>query len=128
MATRITFDNTERWGAYFQGEAIDHALEAAAEPYKEWVQRALREGFTTGEYVTGEAADSVYVTPVHDGPDGKSIGVRTDLDYPLFWEFGFHHAGSGNYYRSPTFGPAIDAAAPEMADAFRAQMLAEASV
>lgn len=86
--------------------AQDKALIAGATVLKNAVKRGLRGGYTSGDFVTGTAMNSVVLGPVERTGDGASIQVGTPLDYPMYWELGHLNLFTVNYERVPIWEPA----------------------
>jgi hypothetical protein len=110
-----------------QGGSRDGA-QAAAEIYRDAMVDTLLEGYTSGEYVTGAAAESVEITepyaaeesPYADEDGDVSIAVGSDLDYVAYWEMGFHHAGNGQFYRVEKWAMTLATESQNMLDAYEA--------
>ena len=119
--------------------ALDRAqragLVAAAETYMADVKPQLLDGYTSGAYATGNAANSVARTEPERTGDGWEIAVgstQVNPPYPLYWELGhinifvLRGGGSvmGGYVRIPIWEPTMVENLPKyqrvMADEVRA--------
>lgn len=69
-------------------DALAAGLAAAGNQYADRVGRRLAFGYTSGDFVTGNVAGSVEVTPVERIPGGLEVKVGSNVDYALFWELG----------------------------------------
>lgn len=99
-------------------EAEKFALIAAAYVLVNSVKRALRGGYTSGDFVTGGVINSVTRgQPFRDG-QGWAIEVGTDLMYALFWEVGHHSIFSRRYEREERWRPAFMDSRNDMRDAY----------
>lgn len=105
--------------------ATDVGLLAMATAYAEAIREALAQGYTTGAFVTGAAADSVVVTAVHDASGDRAISVGTDLLYPLAWEVGHMNLYTRHYERVEIWGPLRDQMGPELADILASTILSQ---
>jgi hypothetical protein len=96
--------------------AIKAGLIAAAELYAGDMRERLHEGFTSGDFVTGNLANSVQRGDPTQKGDGWEIPVgstQTNPPYALYWELGhinlFVKTGGGSvmggYVRIPTWEP-----------------------
>ena len=92
----------------FEG-ATDRALRAglvaAAETYMGPVREALQQGYTSGDYVTGAAANSVQRSTPEVTADGLEIAIGSNLDYVLFWEVGHQNLFTGKHERVEVWVP-----------------------
>jgi hypothetical protein len=113
--------------------AIKSGLIAAAETYMAPVKEQLQKGFTSGDFVTGNLANSVARGEPQVTGDGAEIAVgSTQLEppYALFWELGhvnlFMKSNSvmGGLVRIPVWEPIMvrmrDQLVNETADEIRA--------
>ena len=79
-------------------------LIAAAESYMARVKERLLKGYTSGDFVTGNAAGSVDKSNPEVVADGVQISVgsrQMDPPYPLYWELGHWNifvAKKGNFF------------------------------
>lgn len=104
-----------------QDEAERLGLIAAAYVLVNSVKRALRGGYTSGNFVTGNVINSVTRgQPFRDGM-GWAIEAGTDLMYALFWEIGHHNLFTRKYERVEKWRPAFMDARPAMAEAYARQ-------
>ena len=87
--------------------ARERALIASAQVAANAVKKGLRGGYTSGDFVTGRAMNSV--TYEYPRWFGNELGIRigTVLDYPLFWELGHHNLFTRKYERKEVWVPAI---------------------
>lgn len=123
MPLRIVLDRTDELADMLPA-AIDAGLLAAGEIYKEAMHDVLLGGYTTGEYVTGQAANSVEVGERGPSDDGeRSITVSSPLDYVAFWEDGFIHAGNGKFYQNELWKTTLAERSGELMDAYAAAVL-----
>jgi hypothetical protein len=100
-------------------------LTALAYAYANAIKEALIQGYTSGEFVTGAAANSVTVSDTFAGDSGEpAISVGTDLMYPLYWELGFYSIFSRKFEHVEIWGPLRDQMAPELAEIFNETVLA----
>jgi hypothetical protein len=118
----VVFDHTDEIAERIP-DAIDAGLQAAAYVYRDEVMRALAGGYTTGDFVTGRAMNSVAISEPYDVDDDRAISVGTDLDYPMFWELGHHNIFTRRFERVEIWAPALDAMSPEMMDVFNGTAL-----
>lgn len=81
------------------------------------IRRALRGGYTSGEYVTGTSANSFTRTEPAQENGVWSVRIGTPLLYPLFWELGWHDR-AGGFHRVEKIRPAIEDARGEMVAAY----------
>jgi hypothetical protein len=103
---------TSHLGAFLGAtdRAIKAGLIAAAETYMAPVKERLQEGYTTGRYTTGNAANSVARGEPEVSGDGAAIAVgstQVSPPYPLYWEVGFQSAFSGKAERVEIWVPAM---------------------
>lgn len=82
-------------------------LVAAAYVLVNSVKRALKGGYTSGAFVTGNVINSVTRSAPMRGGMGWSISVGTDLDYALFWEIGHHNLFTRRFERVEKWRPAF---------------------
>jgi len=69
-------------------DALSAGVAAAGHEYADAVSARLKDGYTSGDFVTGHVAGSVEVTPVERTVDGIEVRVGSNVDYALFWELG----------------------------------------
>lgn len=104
--------------------AIQAGLIAAAETYMGPVKEKLQAGYTSGDFTTGNAANSVARgTPEATG-DGVEIAVgstQVNPPYPLYWEVGHHNVFTGKHERVEVWVPLM----VEMREQLVAVMAAE---
>jgi hypothetical protein len=113
-------------------EATDEGLIAAATFIANDIKARLAQGYTSGEYVTGNIANSVTVSEPYDGAEAsgdtavalrsgdRAIEIGTDVEYGKFWELGFHHHGNGQFYRVEIWRPTLEEDGPEAIEIFAA--------
>lgn len=94
--------------------AAQEGIEAAGDIYMSNIQAALAQGYTTGEHVTGEAANSV---TINVSPHHVSIG--SSLDYVFDYEVGFHERGTGHFIREEKWAPIFVDIVDEMKEVIR---------
>jgi hypothetical protein len=90
--------------------AIQAGLIAAAELYTGEMREQLQQGFTSGNFVTGNLANSVQRGDVKKEADGYEVPVgstQTDPPYGLYWELGFHSIFSGKHERQERWVPTM---------------------
>lgn len=88
-------------------DAQEMAIIAVAYVLVNAVKRALKGGYTSGAFVTGETINSVTRgTPFREGM-GWSIEVGTNLMRALFWEIGHNNLFTGKYEREERWRPAF---------------------
>lgn len=106
-------------------------LDGMARPYQNEVKRRLAGGYTSGDFVTGDALNHVGISvPVPDG-DGWAIRVGSSLGdptwtrgsgkaapYPWFWEVGHHNVFTRKWECVPIWGPALEATREQCTTAF----------
>jgi hypothetical protein len=84
--------------------ALPEGITDAGVHYQTELQAELHQGFTTGKFVTGELADSITIVPVADDDD-FTVTIGTDNPVAVYWELGFHHAGTGQFERVQIWEP-----------------------
>jgi hypothetical protein len=92
--------------------ATDAALEAGAQELinglKDTKPLGLTQGYTSGDFVTGDNVNAIFMTPVSAGPSGaKFILVSTDSPYALYWEMGHVNAFTRKYEREERWYPTL---------------------
>ena len=111
--------------------ALDRAqragLVAAAETYMADVKPQLLEGYKSGDFVTGNAANSVARGEPERNADGWEIAVgstQVNPPYPLYWELGHFNTYTRKFERKeiwvPTFVDNLPKYERVMADEVRA--------
>lgn len=101
--------------------AVPQGLAAAAAIYHGAVRAKLEKGYTTGDFVTGNAASSVQMSPTSGAsrsPNGWEVVVGSNEMYTLYWELGHWNLFTRRYERVEHWQRAIDENAPAMAEAF----------
>jgi hypothetical protein len=89
---------------------IRRGLIAAAELYAGDVRKQLEHGYTTGAFVTGNAANSVQRGDPEVTGDGGAIAVgstQVDPPYLLFWEVGHVNAWTRKFERVEIWVPTL---------------------
>lgn len=86
-------------------DALAAGLAAAGNQYADRVGRRLAFGYTSGDFVTGNVAGSVEVTPVARTPSGLEVKVGSNVDYALFWELGHVNLFTRRYERVEIWRP-----------------------
>lgn len=99
-------------------------LIVAAELYLGAMREELQQGYTSGDFVTGHAANSVSRTSPQAAPDGYEIAVGSNLDYVLFWEVGHHNLFTGKHERVEKWVPKMVEMRDEMVNAVAAEIKA----
>ena len=88
--------------------AIKAGLIATAETYMGPVKDKLQKGFTSGDFVTGNLANSVARGEPQVTGDGAEIAVgstQVDPPYGLYWEIGHHNVFTGKHERVEVWVP-----------------------
>jgi hypothetical protein len=91
-------------------KAMKAGLIAAAESYMAPVKERLQEGYTSGAFTTGNAANSVARGEPEASGDGAEIQVgstQVDPAYPLMWEVGHQNLFTGKYERVEVWVPTM---------------------
>lgn len=98
--------------------AVDAGLIAAATLYAGEVTRRLKQGYTSGDFVTGNVASSVTIgTP--EWRDGKRwIAVGTNNEYALYWELGHLNVFIVDWVRKEVWVPTLNELAPQLRAVF----------
>lgn len=71
------------------------------------VKRALKGGYTSGDFVTGQSVNHVTIGQVYREGMGWAIKVGTDLLYNLFWELGHQNIYLRRFVRVEKWRPAL---------------------
>ncbi len=90
--------------------AIKSGLIAVAESYLGDVKPPLLTGYTSGNFVTGNAANSAARGEPEMTADGAEIAVgstQVDPPYPLYWEVGHHNVFTGKFERKEIWVPTM---------------------
>ena len=90
--------------------AMKAGVIAAAELYVGDVRPQLLEGYKTGDFVTGNAANSVQRGEPSVSGDGVEIPVgstQVNPPYPMYWELGFMSAWTGKAERKEIWVPTM---------------------
>jgi hypothetical protein len=90
--------------------AIKAGLIAAAETYMAPVKEQLQEGFTSGNFVTGNLANSVARGEPAVTGDGAEIAVgstQVNPPYGLYWEVGHFNTFTGRTERVEVWVPTM---------------------
>lgn len=88
--------------------AILSGLIAAAEVYEGAVKERLQHGFTSGDFVTGNLANSVSRSTPEQSLEGYEIAVgstQTEPPYGLYWELGHQNLYTGKHERVEVWVP-----------------------
>jgi hypothetical protein len=101
-------------------QAVAAGLLAAAEVVRERVSERLREGYTSGAFVTGRSADAVAVAGPDPEGDGLAVRIGTDVLYDLFWELGHENLFTRKYERVEVWVPLFLETTALQEQAFRA--------
>ncbi len=88
-------------------DAERDGLLAAAYVLKNAVKRALRGGYTSGDFVTGLSVNSVAHSEPERDTAGWAIRVGTNLKYNLYWEIGHRSAFLRKFVRVEKWRPAF---------------------
>lgn len=86
--------------------AIQDGVDAAAGHYEDSIKAALSTGYVSGKFVTGEAADSVFVAPLTEKDYAVSIG--TNLMLALYWELGHYNVFTHLFERREKWRPVFE--------------------
>ena len=100
--------------------ACQAGLVAAAELYSGAIKDKLQHGYTSGDFVTGNAAASVNTTPPFEDDGGWAIKVGTNEMYLLFWETGHINLFTRKYERVEHWRAAMEEQGEAMRSAFAA--------
>lgn len=100
--------------------AIYAGLTAQANALRNAWKRNLRGGFTSGDFVTGRAINSIRIAGPERQGAGFMVRVGTDVKYVLFWEVGHLNLFSRRYEHVPTLAPALEESLEVMRQRFRA--------
>jgi hypothetical protein len=82
-------------------------LMAAGQVVVDAVKEAIRGGFTSGDFDTGESVENVRMTDVSEDGNGASIRIGTDLVYNLVWEIGHLNIYSRQFERKEVWLPTL---------------------
>ena len=99
-------------------KGVDGGLVAQAHVYMNAVKRALRGGYTSGDFVTGNVLNSVTRTDPRWESSARAIRVGTNVMYALFWEIGHHNIFTRRYERVEIWYPELIRTAPAQRQAF----------
>jgi hypothetical protein len=100
-------------------------LTAAGQVVVDAVKEAIRGGFTSGDFDTGESVDNVKTTAVIDSADGAHIRIGTELVYNLVWELGHFNIYSRQFERKEVWLPTLHATRAQQLDAYQRAFKAE---
>lgn len=100
---------TSRLGAFSRDSdaAAQKGLHAAAYVLRSGVQRNLKGGYTSGDFVTGASINAVTISGIVKESDGYSIAVGTNLLYNLYWELGHWNVFTRSHQRVEKWRPAL---------------------
>jgi hypothetical protein len=91
--------------------ATDAALEAGAQELinglKDTKPLGLTQGYTSGDFVTGNLLNSIFATEPYTANGTRHISVYTDLLYALYWEMGHINAFTRKYEREERWYPTL---------------------
>ena len=91
--------------------AIDAALEAGAQELinglKDDKPLGLTQGYTSGDFVTGNLLNSIQATDPYTEKGTRHIRVYTDVLYALYWEMGHQNVFTRKYERQERWGPTL---------------------
>jgi hypothetical protein len=91
--------------------ATDAALEAGAQELinglKDTKPLGLTQGYTSGDFVTGETLNSIQSTDPYTQEGRRAISVYTDLKRALYWEYGHINAFTRKYEREERWYPTL---------------------
>jgi hypothetical protein len=91
--------------------ATDAALEAGAQELinglKDEKPLGLTQGYTSGDFVTGETINSIQATDPYTEKGTRHIRVFTDLLRALYWELGHINLFTRKYERQERWGPTL---------------------
>jgi bacteriophage HK97-gp10 putative tail-component len=82
----------------------DSLKEIAGEAARQ-IKDRLKEGFTSGDFVTGDLAKSVQVSEVFGEKGEWTVEVGTDNLLALYWELGHHNLFTRKYERVEVWRP-----------------------
>jgi hypothetical protein len=122
MPLTVRVDRTEDF-ARRKAEAVDAALRACAYVPYNLIKRAMAGGYTSGDFVTGRALNSVTISDPYDGDRGRAIDIGSDLDYVMCWEVGHHNIFTRRFEQVEIWRPAMDATQDETADVYAGTLL-----
>lgn len=111
-------NNRKQVEAAIKQATID-GLNDAAQIYYNNMKKALRGGFTSGDFVTGNLINSVTRTPVESDGTNARVRVGTNILYALFWEVGHHNIYTRRREREERWRPTLMSSLREMQRAIR---------
>lgn len=100
--------------------AVEEALDAAADVYRDAITHKLARGYTTGAFVTGEAAEKVKLRAARFQRNAGQFEARvytTDFRAGL-WEFGAYNAFTRRFERVEHWRTTMEEQGPAMTQAF----------
>lgn len=98
--------------------ALIIGLGAAAEVYRNALAAKLQQGYTTGKYASGEAAESLKIRRIRMGDHGPETSVYTTDFKQRMWEFGAFNAFTRKYERVEHWRLTLEEQGRAMAQAF----------
>jgi hypothetical protein len=107
--------------------AIKSGLIAAAETYMAPVKDKLQKGFTSGDFVTGNLANSVARGEPEVTGDGAEIAVgstQTNPPYGLYWELGHFNTFTNKTERVEVWVPTMVAMRNQLVNVAAAEIRA----
>ena len=99
--------------------AAREGLNEAAQIYTNNMKRALRGGFTSGDFVTGNLMNSVTRTSVTENGNDLEVKVGTNVPYAVYWEVGHHNIYTRKFEREERWRPTLLSSMASMRDAIR---------
>jgi hypothetical protein len=107
--------------------AIKAGLIAAAETYMAPVKERLQRGYTSGDFTTGNIANSVARGEPQVSGDGAEIAVgstQINPPYALYWEVGHHNTFTGKQEREEVWVPTMVAMRDQLVNIAAAEIRA----
>lgn len=98
--------------------AIEEGLLACADTYRSALTDKLDDGYTSGDFVTGKAAESVKIRGPYVDTGGARVEVYTTDFKQRFWEFGAFNAFTRQYERKEFWRETLNEQGPSMAQSF----------
>ena len=100
-------------------DAMKEGLNQAAQLYVNAMKVAMRGGYTSGDFVTGNAMNSITRTPVEQDGNDFAVRVGSNVDYMIYWEIGHHNLFTRKFERVEKWGPTLHAQLGNMQQAIR---------
>ena len=98
--------------------AIEEGLLSSADTYRDALSAKLANGYTTGHFTTGKAAESVKIRNPRVAQDGMGVDVYTTDFKQRMWEFGAFNAFTRQYERKEFWRETLEEQGPAMTQAF----------